>query len=173
MRRFLFLINLIILAKTVFSQDTIRISIPNVKVYDSSFSYMLDSVIAHARECAFFDEFSCSIISLRYGLTDNESYFFITEPFDDVTLYLASIGAVKTWRVTIRDKIPIVFFYNDTNKFEDNGIIDFRIDLNERISYYYVCKTDTVDLLKQTPFPLRLRDEYNYSNGTYVNIPLL
>lgn len=151
------------------AQESIKIvEVPRVIIKDSIFYQMVDSVVKDAEECPVTKVISCEITSKKFELQDNEYFFFSIEPHDDLSLFIESLHGTKSWRITTINDMPILFFFSDSNFFTVTDTSQIIINTKQWIKYEYIFCKDAVDISKQSPKSLCLKEEYAKVNGKYM-----
>lgn len=170
MNRLLYLAIMSFIFEPAFAQKTtIDFRIPYVDVVDSSFSLLINSVIQDAKSCSFTKNLPCSIIARKsLGKSGNYSFSFSVAPFDELELLLESHLHINDWGTITINGIPIIFLYNDADKFNYVDSVDITINTLNRTTYQYVYVDDnTTDLSEQTICPLVMYELYIWEDGEY------
>ena len=156
--------------KPAFSQKTVtNIKVPYVDVVDNTFSTLIISIVREAKTCSITRELPCGILSRkRLGESGNYHYSFSIAPFDDLELLIESQWHINQWRTVTIDNIPIIFLYEDSDKFKIIDTVDVTINTHNRVTYQYIwTNNDTIDISNQRAYPICLYETYILENGEY------
>ena len=169
MKKAMYIISMLLFQGVSLAQEsTKKVEVPLVCIKDSLFHQMVYSVVNDAKECPTTEELSCGIICTRHELQNTELYVFFIEPFDDLFLFIESLGGTSSWRTTTLSDIPIIFLFSDMDKFVVMDTSQITIDTKRRVTYEYIVCKDTDDVSEYTSGSLCLREEYCKENGQYL-----